>query len=176
MRNSTGKFLASLEKYLRHAFSDRVEKINRDNPEINLADINSWQSGYGGVAAGLSVYPGCLLLINGKTFSDIYTTTFNVVIGIGLTADDPEYLETIGHIWEDILEDSVRSDWHLGESCIDSNNAQLKSDCTSNVYVIQMEIQCDVDLGGYVYDDVVAFDDSVSQEEPNVEEDEGEVV
>ena len=152
MRNRTDRFIKALQTYLAKAISERVEEINAEDPSINLPDIALWQTGYSGVLSGLSHYPGCIILVNGKTLVDPYTTAYSVVIGIGLTADDPDYLETLGRVYEDIIEDVIRSDWSLGNTCLDTDlGVQFQSDNVSNVYLIQAQLTCQVDLGGFVY-------------------------
>lgn len=152
MRNRTDRFIKALQTYLGKAISERVEEVNAKDPGIHLPDIALWQTGYSGVLSGLSHYPGCITLVNGKTLVDPYTTAYSVVIGIGLTADDPDYLEALGRIYEDIIEDVIRSDWSLGGTCLDTDlGVQFESDNVSNVYLIQAQLTCQVDLGGYVY-------------------------
>ena len=171
MRNSTERFTAALQDYLQKAISERVKEANEADPDISLPDIALWLSGYTGVLAGLSQYPGCIILVNGKALTDPYTTTYSVVIGIGLTADDPAYLERMGRLYEDILEDSIRSDWSLGGAALDTDvGVQFDMDCTSNVYLIQARLTCQVDIGGYVY---AEDDDKISTDGT---EDRGEVV
>ena len=154
MRNSTERFLKAVQEYLKAAFTERVEGVNRKDPSVHLPDIALWQYGYSGVLSGLSHYPGCIVLVNGRTLVDPYTTAFSLVIGIGLTADSPEYLDKIGQLWEDILEDSIRSDWSLGGACLDTDiGIRFSTDNASNIYLIQAELTCQVDLGGYVYEE-----------------------
>lgn len=173
MRNSTERFVQAVTTYLKKAFSERVEKINELDTDIKLQDIVLWQSGFNGVTAGLTAYPGCLILVNSRTLVDAYTTSYSLVIGIGVTADDPDYLERIGRYWEDILEDSIRSDWHLGGAALDTaEGVKFESDCTSNVYVIQAELSCDVDLQGFVY----LEEPETVPEEGEGDEGEGEMV
>lgn len=164
MRNSTERFVDALQRYFESAISERVERVNAEDPDVRLPDIALWQSGYNGVLSGLTHYPGCIILVNGKTLTDPYMTTYSVVIGIGLTADDPDYLERQGRLYEDILEDCIRSDWSLGGAVLDTDiGVRFESDCTSNVYLIQAQLTCQVDLGGYVY----AKDDTESGDEGN---------
>lgn len=152
MRNSTERFVSAVQAYLKEAFTKRVSEVNEQDPSIHLPDIALWQTGYNGVLAGLSHYPGCIVLVNGRTLTDPYTTSYSVVIGIGLTADDPDYLEKMGRAYEDILEDCIRSDWSLGGAALDTNiGVQFQSDNVNNVYLIQAQLTCQVDLGGYVY-------------------------
>ena len=154
MRNSIERFTSALIGYLQKAISERVASINEKDHGISLPDIALWQTGYNGVLAGLSHYPGCIVLVNGRTLTDPYTTTFSVVVGIGLTADDPDYLERIGRAYEDILEDCIRSDWHLGGAALDTDiGVQFQSDNVNNVYLIQAQLTCQVDIGGYVYEE-----------------------
>ncbi len=145
MRNRTDLFLDSLEKYFKEFFSQKTT-------ELGIKDIALYQRGYAGVANTLSEYPGCIFIIQGRDLTDTYTTTFDVLIGIVLSGDDPKALDDEGNLWMDILEDAFRSDWHLGGSCLDSSSVRFESDCTGNVFVIQVRFSCDVDLGGYVYD------------------------
>ena len=152
MRNRIERFASALINYLKPAISERVASINAEDPDISLPDIALWQTGYNGVLAGLSHYPGCVVLVNGRTLVDPYTTSYSVVIGIGLTADDPDYLEKMGRAYEDILEDCIRSDWSLGDAALDTDiGVQFQSDNVNNVYLIQAQLTCQVDLGGYVY-------------------------
>ena len=176
MRNNTEKFIKAVQDYLKAAFMERVADINERDKDIHLQDIALWQSGFNGITAGLTAYPGCLILVNKRTLQDAYTTVFSLVIGIGLSADDPDYLERIGRYWEDILEDSIRSDWHLGGAALDTaEGVKFESDCTSNVYVIQAELSCDVDLQGFVYLDEPEEPETVP-EEGEGDEGEGEMV
>ncbi len=152
MRNSSERFIKALETYLKKAFTERVAKANEEDPSLGLVDIALWQDGYTGVLSGLTEYPGCIVMVNGKTLTDTYSTTYQVIIGIGLSGDDVAHLEKQGRVWEDILEDVIRSDWSLGGAAIDTAlGVRFSSDSTGNVYVIQAELSCDVDLGGYVY-------------------------
>lgn len=152
MRNSVQKFVDAVRAYLEKAFSERVEKLNGMDPSPEMQDIASWSTGFRGVLAGLEEYPGCLLLVGGRTLDDCYTTSFTLSIGIAVTSDDPGRLEMLGGLWEDILEDTIRSDWHLGGACLDiAPGMQIRSDCTSGVYVIEADLTCQVDLGGFVY-------------------------
>lgn len=154
MRNSEKRFLNALQDYLKKAITERVNAVNAENPDIRLPDIALWQSGYRGALSGLTHYPGCLTLINGRTLIDPYTTSFNVAIGVGLTADDPDYLEEIGRLYLDILEDAIRADWHLGGAALDTAlGASFMTDCVNNVYLIEIDLECQVDIGGFIYED-----------------------
>lgn len=154
MRNSTSRFIKAVQDYLKTAISERVAEANREDPGLHLPDIAGWYSGFDGVLSGLQHYPGCIVLVNGKTLLDAYTTQFTVVVGIGLAADDMSYLERMGRIYEDILEDCIRSDWHLGGAALDTElGTQFDMDCVSGVYLIQAQLKCQVDLGGFVYED-----------------------
>ena len=157
MRNSEKRFLNALQDYLKKAITERVNAVNAENPDIRLPDIALWQSGYRGVLSGLTHYPGCLMLINGRTLIDPYTTAFNVAIGVGLTADDPDYLEEIGRLYLDILEDAIRADWHFGGAALDTAlGASFMTDCVNNVYLIELDLECQVDIGGFIYEDTDA--------------------
>lgn len=153
MRNNTKRFTDALKTYLKAEFTKRVREINEDDPSVHLPDVATWDSGFSAVLSGLKAYPGVLLIVDGRNLVESYFTTFNVGIGIGLTANDPVYLEQIGGLYEDILEDVIRSDWTLGGSCIDTHlGAKFESDCVNNVYLIMAQLECEVDLGGFVYE------------------------
>lgn len=153
VRTSAEKFTTALKNYLQGAISERVAEANREDPSLRLPDIAGWSTGYDGVLAGLQHYPGCIILVNRRTLVDCWTTAFSVVVGIGLTADEPAWLERMGRAYEDILEDCIRSDWHLGGAALDTDlGIQMDSDCTSNVYLIQATMTCEVDIGGFVYE------------------------
>lgn len=159
VRNSVDVFLERVTAYLKESFTKRVDEINRT--EHVLDDIALWQSGFDGIAAGLTHYPGCLLLIDRRTLSDVHFSTFELLIMMGIAGDDDVVLQKQGHLWEDILEDTVRSDWHLGASCLDvAVGSEIISNCTSGIYTITLSLSCEVDLGGYVYEERA---DAVSQ-------------
>lgn len=152
MRNSTERFASAVKDYLQRAFTERVNGINERDKDVHLPDIALWFSGYNATLMNLSHYPACIILVDGRQLVDPYTTAFNLAIGIGITADDPEYLERLGHYWEDILEDSIRSDWSLGGACLDTDlNIRFNALDVGNVYGIEAQLTCQVDLGGYVY-------------------------
>lgn len=152
MRNRVDVFLAKIMAFLEREFSRRVAEINAT--ERILDDIALWDTGFDGVANGLTHYPGCLLLVDRRRLVDSYFSSFSLMIGIALTGDDLELLQKQGHLWEDILEDTIRSDWHLGGSCIDATEGKdMFSDCVSGVYMISITLECTVDLGGFVYED-----------------------
>lgn len=152
MRNSTERFTVAVRSYLQKAFTERVQDVNEKDSDVHLPDIALWLSGYNATLMNLSHYPACIILVDGRQLVDPYTTAFNLAIGIGITADDPEYLERLGHYWEDILEDSIRSDWSLGGACLDTDlNIRFNALDVGNVYGIEAQLTCQVDLGGYVY-------------------------
>ena len=55
-------------------------------------------------------------------------------------------------LWQDILEDAIRSDWTLGGTCLQVlDGAEIRPGCTNDVYTAGIRFRCEVDLGGYVY-------------------------
>lgn len=146
MRNSTDSFITAVQLYLKQAFSERAEKSG-------IADIKTWDRGWNAVLSSLSDYPACLTFVDSKKLRDCYTTSYSLVIGIAVTGDDSDELERLGNIWADILEDAVRSDWHLGGACLDSSTgAEISFGVTEGIFCIWMRLNCDVDIGGYVYE------------------------
>ena len=146
MRNSTDEFISRVQDYLKEAFSERAK-------EAGIEDIRTWDRGWNAVLSSMSSYPACLTFVDGKKLSDCYTTSYALVIGIAVTGDDNDELERLGNTWADILEDTVRSDWHLGSSCLDSSlGAEISFGVTEGIFCIWMRIECNVDIGGYVYE------------------------
>ncbi len=146
MRNSTDAFIERVQKYLKSAFSERAE-------ELGIEDIATWDRGWNSVLSSLSAYPACLTFIDSKSLKDCYTTEYSLIIGIAVTSDDDEELEELGNAWADILEDSIRADWHLGEACLDSSAGEISFGVTKGIYCIWMRLECAVDIGGYVYEE-----------------------
>lgn len=145
MRNSTDAFIESVQAYLKSAFSERAE-------ELGIEDIVTWDRGWNSVLSSLSAYPAALTFIDSKTLKDCYTTEYSLIISIAVTSDDDEELEELGNLWADILEDSIRSNWHLGGACLDSSAGEISFGVTKGIYCIYMRLDCDVDIGGYVYE------------------------
>lgn len=159
MRVSYQAFLAKLQAYLSESFTERVEEWNTGEEEsvadTPLDDIAEWGNGYISVLQGCQSYPACILLPSGRRASSEppFFTQYKVTVGIALTGQDFEYLVRQGQAWEDILEDTIRSDWSLGGACLDSRmTGDLTADCTGDVYVISCELECTLDIGGAVYD------------------------
>ena len=145
MRNREETFITSLQTYLKSFFTTRAAAAE-------IEDIILWQDGYAGVISGLTHYPGCIVMIDGRTVTGAYTAQYEVLIYVGIQSGDPATLETTGRIWQDILEDAIRSDWTLGGSCLQVlDGAEIRPGCTGNVYTAGIRFTCEVDVGGYVY-------------------------
>ena len=145
MRDRESTFISALQTYLKGFFTAKTE-------EEHIEDIVLWQNGYAGVASGLTHYPGCLIIVDGKTITDAFTARYDVLVYVGMTGGDPESLEATGRLWQDILEDAIRSDWSLGGTCLQViNGAQIKPGWTNNIYTAGIKFTCEVDVGGFVY-------------------------
>ena len=145
MRDRESTFISALQTYLKGFFTAKTE-------EEHIEDIVLWQNGYAGVASGLTHYPGCLIIVDGKTITDAFTARYDVLVYVGITGGDPESLEATGRLWQDILEDAIRSDWSLGGACLQViNGAQIRPGWTNNVYTAGIKFTCEVDVGGFVY-------------------------
>ena len=153
MRNSSDNLAKAIKAYLEKAFSERVSEVNAKDESIRLRDVALWLSGHNAVLNDLPDYPACIILVDGRNLKDPYTTEYSISIGIGITADDDGYLEELGRCWEDILEDAIRSDWSLGGAVLDTDTGvQFTIGHVNNLYVIEADLTCQVDLGGYVYE------------------------
>ena len=145
MRNRTDVFLDKVQQYLKASFTERAK-------ELGIKDIVVWDRGFNAVIDSMTSYPACLTFIENKNLSDITVTEYTLMIAIGVTADDTESLERLGNSWCDILEDSIRSDWHLGGACLDMDmKIDIKLGAGKGLYVIYTELRCSVDIGGFVY-------------------------
>ena len=145
MRDRESTFISALQTYFKGFFTAKAE-------EEHIEDIVLWQNGYAGVASGLTHYPGCLIIVDGKTITDAFTARYDVLVYVGITGGDPESLEATGRLWQDILEDAIRSDWSLGGACLQvANGAQIRPGWTNNVYTAGIKFTCEVDVGGFVY-------------------------
>lgn len=146
MRNRETTFIASLQQYLKGFFTLRAT-------ELQIDDIILWQDGYAGVISGLTHYPGCIVIVDGRTITGAYTARYDVIVYVGVTGGDPAALETLGRTWQDILEDAIRSDWTLGGTCLQVlDNAQIRPGWTGDVYTAGLKFTCEVDTGGFVYE------------------------
>lgn len=155
MRTNYQEFIDRLRSHLEASFTERIEAWNADGGEVALTDIMEWGNGYISVLQGCQSYPACILLPEGRRMSSEppFFTQYKVTVGIALTGQDFGYLVRQGEAWEDILEDTIRSDWSLGGSCLDSRlTGDMTADCTGDVYVISCTLECDLDIGGYVYE------------------------
>lgn len=145
MRNRESIFIGKLQGYLRGFFTARTT-------EEGIDDVILWQDGYSGVVSGLTHYPGCLIIIDGRTITGAFTARFDVLVYVGITGGDPATLEATGRKWQDILEDAIRSDWTLGGSCLQVlDGIQIRPGVTGDVYTAGARFTCEVDVGGYVY-------------------------
>ena len=127
MRNRESIFIEKLQGYLRGFFTTRAT-------EEGIDDVILWQDGYSGVVSGLTHYPGCLIVIDGRTITGAFTARFDVLVYVGITGGDPATLEATGRKWQDILEDAIRSDWTLGGSCLQVlDGIQIRPGVTGDV-------------------------------------------
>ena len=146
MRDRENRLIGKLRKYLSEFFTARCA-------EYGIQDIALWQDGYTGIVSGLTHYPGCIIIVDGRTITDAFTARYDVLVYVGITCGDPAALEATGRIWQDILEDAIRSDWSLGGTCLQVlNGAQLRPGVTGDVYTAGIKFTCEVDVGGFVYD------------------------
>lgn len=145
MRNSTDRFLDKVQEYLKESFSKRAK-------DCGIPDIAVWDRGWNAALDSMTAYPACLTFVDSKKLIDPYTTQYYLVTGIAVSADDSNSLDELGNIWCDILEDTIRADWHLGGACLDcSFDIDISIGVSQGVFVIWTRILCSVDIGGYVY-------------------------
>ena len=146
MRNRETVFITKLTDYLRGFFTQKAA-------ELQIEDIALWQDGYAGVISGLTHYPGCIVIVDERELTDAYTARYRVVVYVGVTSGDPQELETLGRTWQDRLEDAIRDDWSLGGTCLRVlDNARIRPGWTEDIYTAGLEFTCEVDVGGYVYE------------------------
>lgn len=151
MRNSTRVFVKALTSWLRTEMDRRVDEANAADGN-SLPHISSWASGYRAVISGMDSYPGCIVVVDGKTMVDPYVTAFDVGIALGVSDDDPLIQEELVQIYADMLEDCIRGDWHLGGAALDVDNGwTVDFGYVQGVSLALAKLKCQVDLGGFVY-------------------------
>lgn len=162
MRNSTDRFINAVQTFLEKEFTKRATALH-------LEDIKTWDRGWNSSLNSMDQYPACLTFVESKSLVDCYTTEFAISIGLAVTADD-NLLDELGNVWSDVLEDTIRSDWHLGGACLDSSfNSQISFGVAQGIYCIWLRLKCLVDIGGYVYEertDAVSTMWASGEEEP----------
>ena len=145
-RTRTDLFINSVIDYLKRYTEARCL-------EENIAPVAAWETGYTMTLGEATEYPACITLVPRKMMLDAYTVRYSLIVGVALSADDPVELDKLGNKWADILEDAIREDFSLGGSCIGVETGfVIESDNVANIYVLQARIECDVDLGGFVYE------------------------
>ncbi len=149
MKSQSDILYGKIETYLKQSFSDLVTQWNDAHEGETLTDIMEWDRGYRDILAGLREYPAVLLIEKGRAFLDTYTTRHTLVIGLAYTCDDRDMLQAHGDAYLDILEESVRADWHLGDSCLDVVSYDIDTDVISGVYVAACTLSIDIDRGGF---------------------------
>jgi hypothetical protein len=153
VRSRINLFTNNLIKHLTECFESKITEFNTENPDHEIKNIEKWYSGFYGVASGLDANPGALILISNISTINPFFDSYHVNIAIAISADDQQWLEEIGRAWSDILLDSLRTSWTLGGLAVMVQHpVNLSIDCTASRYIIEATFDCEVDLGGFVYE------------------------
>lgn len=168
MRNSTKKFVDAVTAWFRQEMDKRVDEANASGS--HLPHIRSWASGYRSIVSGMDSYPGCILVVDRKVMADPYSVIFDLGIALGVSDDDPDTQEELIHIYADMLEDCVRSDWHLGGVALDvANGWEITYGYVQGVALAMATLSCEVDLGGFVYEKDPGSAPELDLEEPAID-------
>ena len=154
MRSKINLFTNSLIKHLTECFEAKIKEFNAENPKNKVRNIEKWYSGFFGVAAGLDANPGALILIPSISTINPFFDQYSVKVAIAVSADDNAWLEELGRAWTDILLDSLRTSWTLGGlAVLVQHPVTINIDCTAGRYIVEASFDCEVDLGGFAYEE-----------------------
>lgn len=134
MTSNTRTLLDTAKAYLQEQFTALSQAAG-------VKDIRLWQSGYTAVLNNSIDYPTCILTL-GPTPIQPYMSTYKFVIGVAVNADVESDLEDLGYVWEDIIEEAIRNDYHLGGAVLDSNNIEINRAIVSGIYIIEASMDC----------------------------------
>ena len=147
MRNRANIFLDKVQEFLKASFAERAALCG-------IPNIKQWQTGYAVPLSAESEYPACLLYVAKRVGVDAYTADFVCDLGIAIAGDEPAEMERQGLLWQDILEDTFRDDYHLGGACLDIEDGwSIDNSFANGLYVVACSFTAEIDLGGYVYED-----------------------
>lgn len=147
--NRSNRLTAAILSFLETELEGEVARWNENGAELPL--VAEFDSGYRDIFAGLREYPAVIVLNRGREDRGSFSTEYKILIGLVLKSEDLEQLENWGQSYADILEDVIRSNPSLGGACLDVNNFRLNTDCVSGIFVISVEINVELDRGGFIY-------------------------
>ena len=133
----TSEILDAIENFFKGKFTIMADSAGVD-------DVALWIRQLDGVPQSMQAYPACLVQILSRDCTDYHYTDLRIGVGLALRGEDPEALESLGHTWEDIVEDVIREDRTLGGAVISTNSLRLDSSFTSGLYMIWADMICSV--------------------------------
>ena len=155
MRTRTDVFLEKLHSYLKSFFDEKCT-------EFGIESVKNYQIGFvNEPLSSTTEYPASLMVVTSKNGVDTYSCLFDCTVAIAVTSDDVNELGRVGLIWSDILEDAIRSDYSLGGACLDVEDGfNVMTSYADDLMIIAVEFNAEIDLGGYVYEECTATEDS----------------
>lgn len=133
----TSEILDAVENFIKGKFTIMADSAGVD-------DVAIWMRQLDGVPQSMQAYPACLVQILSRDCTDYHYTDLRIGVGLALRGEDPEALESLGHTWEDIVEDVIREDRTLGGTVISTNSLRVDSSFTSGMYMIWADMICSV--------------------------------
>ncbi len=146
--NRTSAMLEGLKSYLETQMASRILSWKGENPGQDLPDIAEYDIGYKDVLVGLRAYPAILVVSDGWSSYDSYTTEYSVSCCLAYKCDDPSQLEAYGEALMDCLEDSIRSDNTLGGLCLDIGDVKAVTNVVSGIFMAALDFTVQIDRGG----------------------------
>lgn len=138
--------LVNIKTYFSKALQEKIEIINKENENIRLDKIKSFEIGYKDIAQGLRNYPTFFIYNNGRTMDGYYTNE-HIVIRLVLTNENMSTLEMQGYLYMDAIERAIRNDKSLGGSLLYPTEANITSVILGITYVINVEFDAVIDRG-----------------------------
>jgi len=150
MTSRVDQLFDAMEAYLKPAIQTAIDERNADDSALHLSHIVEWDRGYKNLKTGIREYPAVLFLEKRRYERVSFFTTYAMVIGFAYMNPDADEMQRQSDAYRDIFEDVVRADWHFGETTLDVGGFDMESDTIDGVFVIAIDVEIDVDNGGFV--------------------------
>lgn len=121
------------------------EKLNTKAREKGMIEIASIENGMTASLSSASAMPCMLLAIPSRNLIDHYFTRYTINLGIAFDSPDITVAEDVGSKWEDILEETLTEDCHLGGAVVNIiPGITIDGIPLSGLYVVYCEFEADV--------------------------------
>lgn len=135
---SKAVLIKKLGEYLLGWFNERAM-------ENNLEMLSSVLTGQTATLGTAPITPTLFLALPSRTVEDKAFTTYHCQIGIVFPSPTPEQGEVIGDLWEDILEELIRSNCNLGGLGHIDSSESIESAYSPAMGFVTVELDVEVD-------------------------------